>query len=267
MRLGRQYSDPRRAGKPGRQPVDRGRTPPSGSAGIGFLLGAVVSLATSWSSCPGWSGWRAVRIVRGATGNRCCIAADAPEITASITALSQHEKAIGAECDRLKCLQPGSPFGLGAVAAGFIPSIGGWCCSRAVGLWVAVLCMAQSRAAESSGEPWRRLVAIIPYLVVLGVAGSRLELLPGPKRAKRWIISAVNEEELELEVAIRPTRGRPIDRSCLGRSWSWWRPASPWRGASTLGHHFHVADVVSVHRTGRSNEPAPMPSPPCTSPG
>jgi len=75
------------------------------------------------------------------------------------------------------------------------------------------------------------LVAIIPYLVVLGVAGSRLELLPGPKRAKRWIISAVNEEELELEVAIRPTRGRPIDALvALGRSWSWWRPASPWSG-------------------------------------
>lgn len=78
-------------------------------------------------------------------------------------------------------------LGIGAVVAGFVALhrkvvlFGG-----AVGLWVAVLCLAAVegvlRPAVSLGVA---LVVVIPYLVVLGVAGSRLELLPGPATAKR----------------------------------------------------------------------------------
>ena len=219
-------------------------------AGIGFLLGAVVSLATSWVLVS-----RLERVgerfglSEALLGIVAALAADAPEITASITALSQHEKAIGAGVViGSNVFNLAALLGLGAVAAGFIALhrrvvlLGG-----AVGLWVAVLCMA---AVEGVLSPvvslGVALVAIIPYLVVLGVAGSRLELLPGPKRAKRWIISAVNEEELELEVAIRPTRGRPIDALVALGALVGVVAASiaMERGASTLGHHFHVADVV-----------------------
>jgi cation:H+ antiporter len=121
-------------------------------AGIGFLLGAVVSLATSWVLVS-----RLERVgerfglSEALLGIVAALAADAPEITASITALSQHEKAIGAGVViGSNVFNLAALLGLGAVAAGFIALhrrvvlLGG-----AVGLWVAVLCMAAALASPS----------------------------------------------------------------------------------------------------------------------
>lgn len=66
-------------------------------AGIAFIIGAIVSLATSWVLV--------TRLER--VGERfgfsealldivAALAADAPEITSSISALSQHQRTIGA---------------------------------------------------------------------------------------------------------------------------------------------------------------------------
>lgn len=86
---------------------------------------------------------------------------------------------------------------------------------------------------------------IIPYLIILGVADSRLALLPGPTKVKHWIISAVSEE-LELEEAIRPTRGRPVDALVALGALVVVVVASVTmeRGTSTLGRRFHVSDAV-----------------------
>jgi len=46
------------------------------------------------------------------------------------------------------------------------------------------------------------------YLMVLGKEGRGLARLPVPARWAAWLRSAIAEEELELEEAIRPARGR-----------------------------------------------------------
>jgi len=167
MRLGRQYSDPRRAGKPGRQPVDRGRTPPRCSGRYWLPTRAVVSLATSWVSCPAGAGGERFGLSEALLGIVAALAADAPEITASITALKSAREGDCAGVVIAQMFQPGSPSRTRSCCRRLhrppsrVVLLGGPC------LWVAVLCMPQSRRAESSGEPWRRPRSDHPYLVVL----------------------------------------------------------------------------------------------------
>jgi Ca2+/Na+ antiporter len=65
-------------------------------------------------------------------------------------------------------------------------------------------------------------------------------------RSKKWLLSAVDEEELELVVAIRPQRGRPVDVLVAGVSLVVVVAASVAmeRGASSLGVHFGIAEIV-----------------------
>jgi cation:H+ antiporter len=219
-------------------------------AGIAFTLGAMVSLATSWVLVSRLErvGER-LGLSEALLGVIAALAADAPEITASVTALSQHQKAIGAgvvigsNVFNLAVL-----LGLSALVAGFIAIHRRVVLlSGAVGLWVAVTCLAAVEGVLSPMESLVvALVVIIPYLIILGVADSRLALLPGPTKVKRWIISAVSEEELELEEAIRPTRGRPVDALVALGALVVVVVASVTmeRGASTLGRRFHVSDAV-----------------------
>ena len=99
------------------------------------------------------------------------LAADAPEITASITALSQHQKSIGAGVViGSSVFNLAALLGLGAAVAGFIALhrrvvlLGG-----VVGLWVSVVCLA---AVEEVLSPLASLavalVMVVPYLVILG---------------------------------------------------------------------------------------------------
>ena len=217
---------------------------------VAFLLGAVTSLATSWVLV--------VRLER--IGERlglseellgivAALAADAPEITASISALTQQQKAIGAGVViGSNVFNLAALLGLGALVAGFIGLhrkvvlLGG-----AVGFWVALVCLA---AVEGVFSPAVSLVValavVVPYLVVLGLPDSGAGLLPLPTQAQRWITSAVDEEELELEVAIRPSRGRPIDAwTALGAlAVVVVASVSMERGAFSLGRHFDIADAV-----------------------
>jgi Ca2+/Na+ antiporter len=73
-----------------------------------------------------------------------------------------------------------------------------------------------------------------------------MERLPGPARAKQWIIAAVDEESLELEEAIRPVRGRPVDALVATGALVVVLAASVTmeRGAAALGRHFHVSGAV-----------------------
>ncbi len=139
-------------------------------------------------------------------------------------------------------------LGLGALVAGFIAIHRRVVLlSGAVGLWVALTCLAAVEGVLSPLESLAvALVVIIPYLVVLGVADAGLALLPGPAKLKRWIILAVSEEELELEEAIRPIRGRPVDAlvACVALVVVVIASIAMERGATTLGHRFHIADAV-----------------------
>ncbi|MGA7833587.1 MAG: hypothetical protein WCA31_00075 [Acidimicrobiales bacterium] len=216
-----------------------------------FIVGALVSLATSWILVT-----RLERVGQrfgfseALLGAVAALAADAPEITAAISALSQHQRAIGtgvvigSNVFNLAAL-----LGLGAVVSGFIALhrrvivLGGF-----VAMWTAICCIAVITGLISAlaGLVLASMV-LVCYLIVLGLDRKALRRLPLPRVLTSWISSAVIEEEMELETAIRPSRGRPIDAivalgalvtvvlSSVAMEW----------GASKLGHHFHVANVVT----------------------
>jgi cation:H+ antiporter len=176
-----------------------------------FLVGAGVSLATSWLLVT-----RLERI--GASfglseallGMLAALAADSPEITSAVTALAGgHERigagvAIGSNVFNLAAL-----LGLGAIAAGRIVL------HRRVLLFegfVAALMAATTVAVVVAGLPPAAgvlvcAVVLVPYMTVSsGPSGQRW--LPGNWRD--WLSEAVAEEELELAGALdleRPHRG------------------------------------------------------------
>ncbi len=216
-----------------------------------FIAGALVSLGTSWILVT-----RLERVGQrfgfseALLGIVAALAADAPEITASISALSHHQRAIGtgvvigSNVFNLAAL-----LGLGAVVSGFIALhrrvvvLGGF-----VAMWIALCCLVTITGLISAlvGLVLASVV-LTCYVIVLGLNRNVLGRLPMPRVLTSWISSAVTEEEMELETAIRPSRGRPIDAtvavgalvvvvlSSLAMEW----------GASKLGHHFHVADAVT----------------------
>ena len=219
-------------------------------AAVAFVLGAAVSLATSWVLVSRLErvGER-LGLSEALLGIVAALAADAPEITASISALIQHQKAIGAGVViGSNVFNLAALLGLGAIVAGFIALHRRVVLfSGAVGLGVALVCLAAVEGvltpAVSLGIA---LVLLVPYIVVLGLSTPSLSLVPLPGRPLRWIVSAVDEEELELEVAIRPSHGRPIDAFVALGALLVVVAASVAmeRGASTLGQHFHIADAV-----------------------
>jgi cation:H+ antiporter len=215
-----------------------------------FIVGALVSLATSWILVT-----RLERVgerfglSEALLGIVAALAADAPEITASISALSQHQRAIGtgvvigSNVFNLAAL-----LGLGALVSGFIALhrrvvvLGGF-----VAMWIAVCCVvAITGLISAPASLILASIVLVCYFIVLGLHRNALRCLPLPRVLISWISSAVYEEELELETAIRPSRGRPIDAivafgvlimvvlSSVAME----------RGASELGHHFHVVDAV-----------------------
>jgi cation:H+ antiporter len=136
------------------------------------------------------------------------LAADAPEITAAIAALTSHQQRIGAGVVLgSNVFNLAALLGLGAVVAGRIGlhrrvvALSG-----SVALWVAAVCVLVVGGALA---PLAGLIlaaaGLTLYLVILG-SGGRVRWLRPAWRA--WLRSAVAEEEVELEDAIRPQPGR-----------------------------------------------------------
>jgi cation:H+ antiporter len=177
------------------------------------------------------------------------LAADSPEITSSISALSQHQRTIGAGVViGSNVFNLAALLGLGAVVSGFIVLhrrvvvLGGF-----VEMWTAVCCVATTTGAISTivGLVLAGVV-LMSYFLLLGVRRDALGRLPLPRRWIEWTTSAVSEEEMDLVVAIRPPRGRPIDAVLAFGALVVvvFASIAMERGGSELGHHFHVADAV-----------------------
>jgi cation:H+ antiporter len=180
-----------------------------------FLAGVVVSLGSSWLLV--------VRIERvGARlglseallGMLAALAADAPEITAAVSALAQHDTHIGAGVViGSNVFNLAALLGLAAVVAGRIAlhrrviELSG-----AVGLWVAAVCLLVVVGAlpAAVGLP-AALAVLAPYLAILGVSRERLAHWRLPRAWVGWLAEAVSEEEQELQVAIHPDRGSARD--------------------------------------------------------
>jgi cation:H+ antiporter len=183
--------------------------------GVIFALGVAVSLASSWMLV--------VRLERvGARlglseallGMLAALAADAPEITAAISALGNHDQHIGAGVViGSNVFNLAALLGLAAVVAGQVAlhprviELGG-----VVALWICATSLAVVTGVVS---PLLGLVlalaVFVPYLVALGVRHERLRSLRLPARWTSWLVAAITEEELELQVAIHPRRGGARD--------------------------------------------------------
>ncbi len=221
-----------------------------GAAIVAFVVGAVVSLGTSWVLVT-----RLERVgerfglSEAILGMLAALAADTPEITAAVTALVHHQRAVGAGVViGSNVFNLAALLGLGAVVAGRIHLhrkvvvLGG-----VVGMWMATVCLLSVGKIVYPATGFGLVLAmLIAYSFVLAARGTTLRRLPLPRRWVAWVGSAVHEEELELIVAIRPKRGRPQDAilAALALVVVVAAAVGMERGASTLGQHYAVAGVV-----------------------
>jgi cation:H+ antiporter len=217
---------------------------------VAFIGGALVSLATSWVLVT-----RLERVgerfglSEALLGVTAALGADAPEITSSVTALAHHQRVIGAGVViGSNAFNLAALLGLGAVIAVFVALhrrvivLGG-----VVAMWIAVWCVL---AATGNVGPLLGLIlsasVLVIYLVTLGLRREALNQLPLPRGLRSWIVSAIAEEEVELQEAIRPPRGRPSDvvTACGALVVVVVASVAMEHGASSLGRHFHIADAV-----------------------
>jgi len=217
---------------------------------MAFVVGAVASLATSWVLV-----WRLERVgerlglSEALLGMVAALAADAPEITASITALVHGQTTIGAGVVLgSNVFNLAALLGLGAVVAGRITLhrkvivFGG-----AVAMAVGAACLLSVGGQISAGAGLAAVLAVlIPYAALLGAHKRILGRLRLPTRWSTWLTAAIVEEESELEEAIHPRRGTSVDVLVAGGALVVVILASVAmeRGASSLGVHFGVPEII-----------------------
>jgi len=215
-----------------------------------FLAGVLVSLSTSWLLVS-----RLERIgerfglSEALLGMVAALAADTPEITTAITALVHNEQAVGAGVAiGSNVFNLAGLLGLGAVVAGEIALhrkvviLGG-----AVGMWVAVACLAAVFGLVSAAAGFvLTLAVLVPYVAILSVEGRGLGRLSLPRTWTAWMVAAVTEEEIELSEAIRPPRGRARDVGIAAAALVAVVGASVAmeRAASALGRQYAVPQIV-----------------------
>src|SRR5215472_16720256 len=179
---------------------------------VAFLDGALASLATSWLLVSRLErvGER-LGLSEALLGIIAALAADAPEISAAVSALIGHQQSVGAGVVLgSNVFNLAALLGLGAVVAGRIDlhrkvvALGG-----AVALWVAVVCLGVVSGVVPVAVGLALAVLVLGlYGVLLGTEGQGLPWVRLPQRWWTWLRSAVTEEEIELEDAIRPRPGR-----------------------------------------------------------
>jgi cation:H+ antiporter len=218
--------------------------------GGAFVVAAIVSLCTSWILVT-----RLERVgerfglSEALLGVLAALAADAPEITSSVSALAQRQYSIGAGVViGSNVFNLAALLGLGAIVSGSIALhrrvvvLGG-----VVAMWVAIWCLISSTGATSADVGLGAVaVALLAYVFILGVPRTTLQRLPLRPSWLTWMTLAIEEEELELKEAIRPPRGRPLDVVAAGAALLVVVGSSVVmeHSASHLGHHFHIASVV-----------------------
>jgi len=186
---------------------------PVTAAAVVFAAAAAVSLTASWVLV--------IRLERvgerlglseALLGLVAALAADAPEITSAVAAMTSGRQRIGAGVViGSNVFNLAALLGLGALVAGRIGLhrravvLGG-----AVAIWVAAVCVAvvAGLVPAVAGLVLAAAVVIL-YAVLLGASPRRVERLGLPAGWVSWLRSAVAEEELELLDAIRP---RPATR-------------------------------------------------------
>ncbi len=180
-----------------------------------FIVSAIASLGTSWVLVSRLERVGArLGLSEALLGMLAALAADAPEITAAVTALAGHQPRIGAGV-----VIGSNVFNLAALLGFAAVIAGGIALHRrvivlegVVAMSIATVCLAVVVGVFSPAVGLVLVVAVlVPYLVVLGVPRDRLGRIGLPSAWVSWLTDAIVEEELELEVAIHPQRGRQVD--------------------------------------------------------
>jgi cation:H+ antiporter len=215
-----------------------------------FVVGAVVSLATSWVLVT-----RLERVgermgfSEASLGMVAALAADTPEITASITAIAHHQQTVGAGVVLgSNVFNLAALLGLGAVVAGRIELhrrvivLGG-----TVAMLIAVACLLSVGGQVSAGVGLSVVLAVLlGYVTLLAAHRSVLARLRLPETWSKWLNTAIVEEESELEEAIRAQRGTAGDALTAAGALMVVLVASVAmeQGASALGTHFGIPEIV-----------------------
>lgn len=219
-------------------------------AAVAFLAGALVSLATSWLLVSRLErvGER-LGLSEALLGIVAALAADAPEVTAAVSAMASGERRLGAGVIiGSNVFNLAALLGLGAVVAGRIGLhrrvvlLGG-----AVAMCVAGVCLVVvAGLVPPAAGCVLGLFVVALYAVALGASDRGLARLRLPRRWVTWLRSAVAEEEVELESAIRPVPGRWPDVAIAAGSLVIVVGASVTmeRAASVLGNRFAVPEIV-----------------------
>jgi cation:H+ antiporter len=175
---------------------------------VAFGLGAAVSLGTSWLLVSRLERIGArLGLTEALLGMLAALAADAPELTAAVTALVGHQGRIGAGVViGSNVFNLAALLGLGAVVAGRIALHRRVVVMEGVvALAVAAICVLVVIGALTPALGLAAVVAVLgPYALLLGVGRERLAQLGLPRAWVNWLSRAVREEELELEEAIHP---------------------------------------------------------------
>lgn len=190
-----------------------------------------------------------VGLSEAALGLLAALAADAPEITSSVTALLRGQKdvgvgvVLGSNVFNLAAL-----LGLGAVVAGRISL------HRRVVVFEGTIALgvaAVTLAALTTGvAPRAGLIAVlalfVPYVGVSAVGIRRLRRSPLPRSWRTWLARAIAEEEAELAGAIHPPRGDGRDLGVFGVALGVVVAASiaMEQSGSALGGRYGVPDIV-----------------------
>jgi cation:H+ antiporter len=215
-----------------------------------FLVGALISLATSWVLVSRLErvGER-LGLSEALLGIVAALAADAPEVTAAVTAIANHQQRLGAGVViGSNVFNLAALLGLGAVVAGRIRLhrkvvvLGG-----IVAMCVAVVCLVVVLGVLPPAAGLALvLVTVVLYAVILGAGDRGLARLRLPLRWIAWLRSAVAEEAAELEEAIRPARGRRQDVAVAALALVVVVAASVTmeRAASALGTRSAVPEIV-----------------------
>jgi cation:H+ antiporter len=224
---------------------------PAGLATVLFVAGVVVSLAASWLLVS-----RLERLAERAgfseawLGLVAALAADAPEITSAVTALSRGQASVGAGVViGSNVFNLAALLGVAAVVAGRIVFHRRVVLLAGVpGVWVALVCLlAVAGVVSPAAGLALAAVVLVPYGAVLGMRRARMERLKLPRRWVRWLVTSVHEEETELAGVVRPHRGTWRDAAVAVAALVVVVAASTTMeiAATAVGVRYAVADIVT----------------------
>ena len=215
-----------------------------------FVLAAAVSLTTSWLLVSRLERIGArIGLSEALLGMLAALAADAPEITASVTALAGHHSRIGAGVViGSNVFNLAALLGLGAVVAGEIRLHRRVIILEGtVAIAIAMICLGVVLGGPGPGIGLLAAVAVlVPYLVVSGVSPRRLADLGLPRSWAVWLSGAIADEEQELEPAIHPSPAdtRDVVVALLATAVVVGASIAMELTASTLGERHQVAEIV-----------------------